>query len=207
MGDELTAAAVPRQADDAYRRLITDLDLAGARYRLIDHYPEGRTDLASALRGHDVALAAKSLVIRVGLGRKRSCYVLAVTPGDRRVDLAAVRTLFGGTCAALAAHAKAEELAGSVIGTVMPFSYHPQLELVVDPALLSAPELYFNAARLDRSVALVTEDYLRLAGPRVERIADRPSPTPTIRSRQSSFDGAGYTDAKAPGSAAIAALA
>jgi len=179
MRDELIAAAVPRQVGDAYRRLIADLDLAGARYRLIDHAPEGRTDLASALRGHDVALAAKCLIIRVRVGRKQACYVLAVIPGDTRVDLAAVRTLFGGTCAALADHTKAEELAGSVIGTVMPFSYHPQLELVADPALLSAPELYFNAARLDRSVALATEDYLRLAGPRVERIADRPLPTPT----------------------------
>lgn len=91
MGDELIAAAVPRQADDAYRRLITDLDLAGARYRLIDHPPEGRTELASALRGHDVALAAKCLIIRVGFGRKQACYVLAVIPGDTRVDLAAVR--------------------------------------------------------------------------------------------------------------------
>jgi Ala-tRNA(Pro) deacylase len=100
--------------------------------------------------------------------------VLAVIPGNARVDLAAVTTLFGGTCAALADHKKAEELAGSVMGTVMPFSYHPQLELVADQALLSAPELYFNAARLDRSVALATEDYLRLADPRIERIAARP---------------------------------
>jgi Ala-tRNA(Pro) deacylase len=30
--------------------------------------------------------------------------------------------------------------------------------------------MYFNAARLDRSIALVTEDYLRVAAPRVERI-------------------------------------
>jgi Ala-tRNA(Pro) deacylase len=37
---------------DAYARLIADLDAAGARYRLIDHVPEGRTELVSALRGH-----------------------------------------------------------------------------------------------------------------------------------------------------------
>jgi Ala-tRNA(Pro) deacylase len=53
---------------------------------------------------------------------------------------------------------------------VLPFSFHPDLELVVDPALLQVPELFFNAGRLDRSMALVTEDYLRVARPRVEPI-------------------------------------
>ena len=171
MDDELAGA--PRHGDDAYRQLMTDLNGAGVRYCVIDHPPEGRTDVASALRGHDVTLAAKSLIIRVKIGRKQVSYVLAVIPGDARVDLAAVSELFGGTRAALADHKKAEELAGSVLGTVMPFSYHPQLELVADQALLSTPELCFNAARLDRSVALATEDYLRLAEPRIERIAVR----------------------------------
>jgi Ala-tRNA(Pro) deacylase len=30
--------------------------------------------------------------------------------------------------------------------------------------------LFFNAARLDRSIALSTEDYVRLTEPRIERI-------------------------------------
>jgi Ala-tRNA(Pro) deacylase len=58
-----------------------------------------------------------------------------------------------------------------VAGTVLPVSYHPRLELIADPALLTFPELFFNAARLDRSVALATEDYIRMVAPRLERIA------------------------------------
>ena len=42
--------------------------------------------------------------------------------------------------------------------------------LIADPALLDCDELYFNAGRLDRSVALASQDYLRLAGPRIARI-------------------------------------
>jgi len=41
----------------------------------------------------------------------------------------------------------------------------------VDPAVLRLPELYFNAARLDRSIAMATDDYARLAAPRVAAIA------------------------------------
>jgi Ala-tRNA(Pro) deacylase len=46
------------------------------------------------------------------------------------------------------------------------------LELIADPTLLDQGELYFNAARLDRSIVLKTHDYLAVANPRVERIAE-----------------------------------
>lgn len=161
MGDELTITTTP------YDRLIADLDAAGARYRLIDHPPEGQTELVSALRGNDVAQAAKCLIVMVKVGKKQTRYVLAVVPGDARLDLQAVKTLLDGTYVAFAGKDKAEELAGSVSGTVLPFSYDPRLELVADPSLLEQPELYFNAARLDRSIALATEDYVRVAAPRV----------------------------------------
>ncbi|WP_203217993.1 YbaK/EbsC family protein [Nocardia terpenica] len=156
---------------DRYRRLIADLDAAQARYRIVDHPPEGRTDLVSALRGHDVAHAAKCLIVMVKIGKKQTRYVLAVVPGHTRVDLQAIKSLLGGSYVGVAGKDKAEELAGSVSGTVLPFTYHPQLELIADPALVEVPELYFNAARLDRSIALAADDYTRIAVPRLEPIA------------------------------------
>ncbi|MFI1913810.1 YbaK/EbsC family protein [Nocardia sp. NPDC020380] len=156
---------------EQYRKLISELDANGVDYRFIDHTPEGRTDVVSALRGHDVAHAAKCLIILVKVGKKQSRYVLAVVPGDARVDLQALKSLLGGSYSGVAGKDKAEELAGSVSGTVLPFAFHPQLELIADPALLRAPELYFNAARLDRSIALATDDYVRVAQPRIAPIA------------------------------------
>jgi Ala-tRNA(Pro) deacylase len=155
---------------DAYARLVADLDASGARYRLIDHAPEGRTEVVSALRGHDLAHAAKCLILLVKIGKKQTRYVLAVVPGDARLDLAAVKALLGASYVAFADTSKAEELAGSVTGTVLPFSHDERLELIADPALLDHDELYFNAGRLDRSVALASQGYRRLADPRVARI-------------------------------------
>lgn len=146
------------------------LDEGGARYRVIDHAPEGRTDEVSALRGHEPACAAKCLVVMVKLGKKTSRYYLAVVPGDARVDLAALKALAGGTYVSFASTDRAEALAGSASGTILPFSFHPDLTLVADPALLEHPELYFNAARLDRSLALNSEDYARLADPHLAPI-------------------------------------
>ncbi|MFN2562063.1 MAG: YbaK/EbsC family protein [Jatrophihabitans sp.] len=157
--------------EDTYCRLIALLDGEGAAYRLIDHAPEGVTDVVSALRGHPAAHAAKCLVLIVKLDRRTTRYVLAVVPGDERVDLAAVRRLYGARYVGFADAATAERLAGSVPGTVLPFSFDPELEAVADVAIERAPELFFNAARLERSVAMSAADYLRIARPRLAPIA------------------------------------
>ena len=157
---------------DLYTRLIALLDAHKAAYRLIDHAPEGQTDKVSALRGHPVEAAAKCIVLIVKIGRKTSRFVVAVVPGNARVDTARVRALFdGATYAGFAATDLAEKLAGSVAGSVLPFAFHPDLALIVDPSVTRQDELFFNAARLDRSMALRTSDYLAVASPRIERIA------------------------------------
>ena len=157
---------------DAYTQLIERLDAHGARYRLIDHAPEGRTELVSPIRGNALRQAAKCIVMMVKIGKKVTKYVLGVVPGDARINLNAVKALLGGTYISFASSEIAERLAGSVAGTILPFSFHDDLELVVDPSLLENDEIYFNAARLDRSMALKTSDYIALTKPRLERIAD-----------------------------------
>jgi Ala-tRNA(Pro) deacylase len=42
---------------DTYARLFAFLDEHGARYRLIDHAPEGRTELVSPMRGNALSQA------------------------------------------------------------------------------------------------------------------------------------------------------
>lgn len=173
---------VPGNLDDAvpdgrtaYLRLRRLADLHGADYRLIAHAPEGRTEAASALRGHALAQSAKSLVV-AARPTKRTCrYVLAVVPGDRRVDLGRIAELAGSRKAGFAARDTAERLAGSVSGSIIPFSFHPELELIVDEDLLRHEVLYFNAARLDLSMALPTDDYVRMARPRTARISEAPA--------------------------------
>jgi Ala-tRNA(Pro) deacylase len=157
---------------DAYTQLIELLESHGAHYRLIDHAPEGRTELVSPMRGNDLSQAAKCIILMVKVGKKVTKYVLAVVPGDTRIDLPAVKALLSGTYIAFASADIAEGMAGSAAGTILPFSFHPDLELIVDPQLLTNDEIYFNAARLDRSMALRTSDYRAIAKPRVERIAE-----------------------------------
>jgi Ala-tRNA(Pro) deacylase len=156
---------------DTYDKLVELLDANKAAYRLIDHEPEGQTDKVSVIRGHPVEAAAKCIVLIVKIGKKSSRFVLAVVPGNARVDTGKVKALFNGTYAGFAATDVAERLAGSVAGTVLPFAFNPDLILIADPSIANHEELFFNAARLDRSMALRTSDYIALAKPRLEKIA------------------------------------
>src|SRR5262245_48473801 len=130
--------------DDTYQKLIDLLDANNAQYRLIDHAPEGRTEIVSGYRGNQLAQAAKCIIMMVKIGKKVTRYVLGVVPGDKRVDLNAVKALLGGTYISFASPEIAERLAGSVAGTVLPISFSDELGLIVDPDLLTHDEVFFN---------------------------------------------------------------
>ncbi len=57
-------------------------------------------------------------------------------------------------------------------GSILPFSFHPELHLIAGPDLLVREKLSFNAARLDRSVALAAGDCIALARRRIDQVGD-----------------------------------
>lgn len=154
-----------------YDRLIALLDEKKARYRVIEHAPEGRTELISPIRGNPLNQAAKCIIVMLKPDKKTTKHVLVVVPGDTKVDFKALKALYGASYCSFASIENAERLGGSVVGTILPFTFHPDLELVADPQILATTEMFFNAARLDRSLCLATEDYRAIAAPRVAQIA------------------------------------
>jgi Ala-tRNA(Pro) deacylase len=155
-----------------YHRLIAMLEDCGVDYRLMEHEAEGRTVAASAVRGHPASHAAKCMVVEVRIER----YVLCVIPGDSRVDLDAVREIYDGARAKLAPQPIAENLTACERGTIIPFSFRPEeLEVIADPGILEQQKIYFNAARLDRSIAISVDDFMQIAKPRLAVIAERDS--------------------------------
>src|SRR3989344_1181012 len=113
--------------NDTYTQLIEFLDKHNAQYRLIDHPPEGRTEIVSPMRGNELSQAAKCIVVMVKSG-KDTKYISGVFPGDAKIDLDVIKNLFKGTYASFATPEIAEKLAGSVSGPVLPFSFNPDME-------------------------------------------------------------------------------
>ncbi len=85
---------------------------------------------------------------------------------DQQADLSRIAEHVGGLKASLASPAEVEQLTACVFGAIPPFSFHPSLRLIADPLLFTRfDEIAFNAGRLEKSVILNTEDYLRIAQP------------------------------------------
>ena len=158
-------------AADVFDRLVELLNEAKAKFRVIEHEPEGRSEKISVIRGNRPEQAAKAMVldVRGGGGGRRS--VLAILPGNRKLDFNAVASLYEARKCGFASPETAQELTGCAMGAVPPFSLNPALSVVVDEGLLANATLFFNAGRLDRSMELDTQDWLAVARPRVARIA------------------------------------
>ena len=89
--------------------------------------------------------------------------------------------------------ADAERMSGRRVGTILPFSWDGDLDLVVDPSLYDHDVIWFNAGQLGRSIALRSADHRRIAAPSEAAIA-APSPA-SLGRRRLAMRGPGRRDA------------
>ena len=158
---------------DVHEQLCSLLQQEGAQFRVLEHPAEGRTEFITQIRGNRLEQAIKSLVVQVRLDRKQNIYCLANVPGDCRLDLEAIKIHFSADSAAMAQRDKAQALTGCVVGAIPPFSFNEDLKLLADPLIRENEEVVFNAGRLDRSIFMRLEDYVRIANPQWVSIAVR----------------------------------
>ena len=170
--------------NDIYERLCALLDREGAIYRVVEHEPEGRTELIAQIRGNRIEQSIKSMTLQVRLTRRENIYCLANVPGDCRVDFEGVKKYFNADSVAFASKEKAQALTGCVIGAIPPFSFpgqitgagNNQLQVLADPLIQQNEDVVFNAGRLDRSIFMKLNDYIRIAKPVLVKIALRSQP-------------------------------
>jgi Ala-tRNA(Pro) deacylase len=158
---------------DIHERLCELLDREGAVYRVVEHEPEGRSELIAKIRGNRLEQAIKSMVVQVRLNKKENIYCLANIPADCRVNFDGIKNHFNAISAAMASREKAEASTGCVIGAIPPFSFDEQLILLADPLIQENEEVVFNAGRLDRSIFMKSADYFRIAKPQLQNVAFR----------------------------------
>jgi len=154
---------------DSHARLVAHLEAAGARFRVVEHAAEGRSEAISVIRGNHPSQALKAMVVALKGGSRE--FALAVLPGDRRCDFAALAGAFDAKKARFAAPEEAQALTGCVMGAVPPFTFSDALPLIADPAIQANDEVCFNAGRLDRSIFMPLADYLRAAMPKLAAFA------------------------------------
>ncbi len=157
----MTATVVTATVFD---KLVALLEDEAARFRIIGHPAEGRSDQVAAIRGTAPGQGAKAMLCKSRDGS--DMLILAILPGDRKLDFKRVAAAAGIRKATLASPEEAQRETGCVIGAIPPFTFSPAITLIVDPELIDRfDEIAFNAGRLDRSIVLDSADYVRIAKP------------------------------------------
>ncbi|WP_414159472.1 YbaK/prolyl-tRNA synthetase associated domain-containing protein [Pseudomonas sp. BNK-45] len=149
---------------EVFQRLVSLMDSHQARYRVILHPAEGQSARVAEIRGTEPGQGAKAMLC--SLKGTSDVYGLVILSGDQKLDMKKVGAALGGKKAQLVPAELARELTGCVIGAIPPLSFDPRIALIVDPPLIERyAEIAFNAGRLDASMVLDTQDYLRIARP------------------------------------------
>ena len=135
------------------------LDESEVEYRELHHEPTLTSEDSARVRGEDIRIGGKALLIKVG-GNFR----LFVLGAALRVDSRAIRAHFEVRKTRFASAAELKDLTGLVPGSIPPFG-EPILpfDLYVDESILENSRIAFNAGSLTDSVFMAVEDYTRVA--------------------------------------------
>jgi Ala-tRNA(Pro) deacylase len=154
---------------------------AALRAHLLDHDTPFREiqhpPAASALEYHQVVGSrltqqAKALLCRRYRDDGGKDYVIYSLPGDAEADLGALAAASGGRLR-LATRQELERQTGCRFGELPPVGSIFGCQLILDERLLAEDELYFNAARLDRSFVVAPADLLALEQPMIVEVQRR----------------------------------
>lgn len=151
---------------EIFNKIVALLQERGIAFRVVEHQAEGRTEAISKIRGNELCQGLKAMVIMAKLTKKDRKYFLAVFPGDKLLDMNAIKKYSQAQDAVMLAPAdRAQALTGCQMGAVPPFTFNQDLHLIADPSIKLNKEVVFNAGVLDRSMFMNINDYIAAAQP------------------------------------------
>ena len=164
---EIAAKLIDTMSTETYQSICRHLEEAGATYRTVHHEPTFTSEDSARVRGEDVRVGGKALLIKTG-----ETFRLFVLSAALKLHSAAIKKQFGAKKIRFARPEELKELTGLVPGSVPPFG-EPVLpfELYVDESIAQNDRIAFNAGSLTDSIIMPVEDYLRVAKPDIFRFA------------------------------------
>jgi Ala-tRNA(Pro) deacylase len=149
----------PASPDTIHAKLVSLLTSEGVEFRLTHHDPVTTSAEAAAVRGAELRSGAKAMLVKAKVG-----FVLAVLPGDRKVDWKLLAPLVGGKGARFATDEELRDVTGLRKGAVPPFGVLFDLRTIYDRSLLEVETVNFNAATHTDSISMRSDDLVRIGG-------------------------------------------
>ncbi len=155
-----------------FERIMNLLAAAGVTPQVYAHAEVRTIEEAHVLAPHLVENLIKTIAFEIAPGPR---IVLAAVARDAQVDYKQLSTLLGCKRRALRllTAARVEAELGFEVGGLGPFAVSPNVEVVVDSAVLAQPWLRCGAGLRTRTLELNVGDVVRASAARVATIAKR----------------------------------
>ena len=150
-------------------KIVALLKTGGYWFETFEHEPVRTSEEAAKVRtGDSQAQGAKDMIVRVKKSASEKSFAMLVLPGDKRLDFAKVKQLFGARDIRFATEEEVVKLTGGGLpGGVPPFGNLFGLPVIADPCLFENEKIVFNAGDRRFSIAMKSDDYKRMVGVRV----------------------------------------
>jgi|SRR5579884_15429 len=149
-----------------YEKITNFLKSHNIAYEEIEHEAVFTSEQAAKVRGMSMNQGAKSLLLRSG-----GEFVLAVLPGDKRLDSKKIRQILGRKELCFATPEEVEKVMGCQIGACYPFGSLLNIRTLVDNSLSKNEIISFNPGVHTKSVKIRWEDYKSLTSPELVDIS------------------------------------
>lgn len=131
-------------------------------HEVFEHAPVTTNAAMAAALGVGLDATVKNIMLETAEGE----IILAVLPGDKRLDTKRLSAQVGSKRVSFAKPDKVEEIAGCAVGCAPPFGHRQPIRVFVESTLLAKGQVYFNPASHAKSVKLVAADLPKL-GPMI----------------------------------------
>ena len=126
-----------------------------------EHEPVYTSEQAAAVRGLPSAHAGvKAMILKTDSGK----FLLALVPGDRKVDTKKIAQLEGVKKLELASAQEVERAAGVQIGSVAPFGLKTDLKTYLSSEILQNEFIFFNPGLHTRTIKMRAADLQKVLG-------------------------------------------
>lgn len=149
-----------------YQQIVNFLNSNNVLHEVIDHEPVYTSEQAAKVRGLSLKEGAKSLLLKAD-----AQFILAVLPGDRRLDSKKLKKELGVKNLRFAAPDEVKEVMGCEIGACYPFGNLLGMEMLVDERFIKNEMISFNPGVHDKSIKIKWEDYFRAVKPKMVNLS------------------------------------
>lgn len=153
-------------SQETFLKIKKLLDDASLEYEHIVHEEvKTSSEAAAAVRGTDLADAAKAIIIKAKTKENTETFVQALVQGDKKIDLKKLKALLDMKNLSLASPEEVLRETDCTVGSVPPFGTLFGMRVYMDESLMQKDIIIFSAGTHTDSIRMKPEDYASLVNP------------------------------------------